>query len=244
MDVYNKNRDKNNGMHDEIKEQNAKLKNASFKEKLSYFKDYYLKATIGVLIGIIFVAALIHDIASGPDDTVFAAYFYNDSGDSSNTELADSFAEYMGIDTSEHDVYIDATASYYTDEEMSENTAAAMSSYEIYTYLQKTMALISTNDLDIIAGNKSAFDYFAKAECLADVTTVLSEEQIEKYQDYFYYYTNEETSETYPAGIYINDAPKIQSYHYYDYSEGILGFVVNSEDLDNATAFLDYIFTE
>ena len=28
MEVYNKNRDKNQGMHDEIREQNAKLKDA------------------------------------------------------------------------------------------------------------------------------------------------------------------------------------------------------------------------
>ena len=37
MEVYNKNRDKNNSMHDEIREQNAKLKDAPLKEKLAYF---------------------------------------------------------------------------------------------------------------------------------------------------------------------------------------------------------------
>lgn len=43
MEVYNKNRDKNNSMHDEIREQNAKLKDAPLKEKLAYFNEYYLK---------------------------------------------------------------------------------------------------------------------------------------------------------------------------------------------------------
>ena len=43
MEVYNKNRDKNRNMHDEIREQNAKLKGAPLHEKLAYFKEYYLK---------------------------------------------------------------------------------------------------------------------------------------------------------------------------------------------------------
>ena len=59
MEVYNKNRDQNNSMHDEIREQNAKLKDAPFKEKLAYFKEYYLKmtlvavATIGLIVYIL-----------------------------------------------------------------------------------------------------------------------------------------------------------------------------------------------
>ncbi len=34
MEVYNKNRDKNNSLSDEIREQNAKLKGASLKDKV------------------------------------------------------------------------------------------------------------------------------------------------------------------------------------------------------------------
>ena len=37
MEVYNKNRDKNQGMHDEIREQNAKLKDAPLKDKIAYY---------------------------------------------------------------------------------------------------------------------------------------------------------------------------------------------------------------
>ena len=49
MEVYNKNRDNNHSMHDEIREQNAKLKGAPFREKLSYFQEYYLKTTLLVI---------------------------------------------------------------------------------------------------------------------------------------------------------------------------------------------------
>ncbi len=89
MEVYNKNRDKNNSMHDEIREQNAKLKDAPFREKLDYFRDYYLKTTIVAVVVIVFVAYLAYTMLTAPSDTAFAAFFFNDTGDSSNTELID-----------------------------------------------------------------------------------------------------------------------------------------------------------
>ena len=55
MEVYNKNRDKNQGMHDEIREQNAKLKDAPLKDKIAYYKEYYLKATLAILAAAIFI---------------------------------------------------------------------------------------------------------------------------------------------------------------------------------------------
>ena len=73
MEVYNKNRDKNNSMHDEIREQNAKLKDAPLGEKLAYFKEYYLKTTIAIIIGVIFVGYLAYSMLTAPTDTAFAA---------------------------------------------------------------------------------------------------------------------------------------------------------------------------
>lgn len=72
MEVYNKNRDKNNSMHDEIREQNAKLKDAPFREKLDYFRDYYLKTTIVAVVVIVFVAYLAYTMLTAPSDTAFA----------------------------------------------------------------------------------------------------------------------------------------------------------------------------
>ena len=112
MDVYNKNRDKNNSLSDEIKEQNAKLKNASLKDKLLYFKDYYLLTTLGIIAVCSFVFSLVYSMVTAPQDTAFGIFLYNDTGDSSNTELIDSFAQYTGIDTKKHNVYLDASMTY------------------------------------------------------------------------------------------------------------------------------------
>ena len=66
MEVYNKNRDTNNSMHDEIREQNAKLKDAPFREKLDYFRDYYLKTTIVAVVVIVFVGYLSDKLLFSP----------------------------------------------------------------------------------------------------------------------------------------------------------------------------------
>lgn len=150
MEVYNKNRDQNNSIHDEIREQNAKLRDAPLKEKIEYFQEYYLKTTILIVIAVIFVVYLAYSILTAPSDTAFAAFFYNNTGDPSSTELIDGFTAYMNIDTEKHEAYIDATMNYAPDN----------NSYDAYVSLEKSMAVITTGELDIVVGDTDTLDYF------------------------------------------------------------------------------------
>ena len=236
MEVYNKNRDKNQGMHDEIREQNAKLKDAPLKDKIAYYKEYYLKATLAILAAAIFIGYIAYTMITAPDDTAFAAYFFNNTGDSSSTELLDSFVDYAGIDTKKHDAYIDASMHYG-------DAADNMTGYG-YVDLEKSMAVIAAKELDVLVGDQSAFDYYCKSEGFSDITTVLPDDLMEQFKDKLYYYTNEETNETLPLGIDVSDAPKLQEYHYYDGITAYFGFIVNSDSVDNAIAFLRYIYEE
>lgn len=233
MNVYNENRDKNLSMHDEIREQNAKLKNASPKEKWEYFKDYYLKTTLITMAAIILIGSIVYTMVTAPRDTAFAALFFNDTGDSSDTSLQDSFIEYCGIDTSEHYAYIDATYTY---------SSESMDYESGYVGLEKSLALIASKELDVIIGDQEAFDYYAKSETFHNITDILSDELLERFKDQIYYYTNEETGETLPLGIYVTDSPKLNQYHYYDEKEPIIGFIVNSDSIDNAIAFFEFIY--
>ncbi len=234
MEVYNKNRDQNNSMHDEIREQNAKLKNAPLKDKIAYFNEYYLKTTILAAFGIGLAGYLIYSILTAPSDTAFAAFFYNDTGDSSNTELIDGFVEYMGIDTKKHDAYIDATMNYTAD----------ATDYDSFMGLEKAMAVLSTGELDVIVGDDTAIDYFAKSECLCDITALLPDDLSAQFEDKLYYAAVGEDSMMVPVGVYVSDAPKLNQYYYYVDRNPIYGFVINSNSVDNAIAFLRYIYME
>lgn len=234
MDVYNKNRDHNHSIHDEIKEQNSKLKNASLKEKLSYFKDYYLKITLVIVVVVAFVIHSAYSIITAPEDTGFAAYFFNNNEFVVDSPMLDEFVTYAGIDTKEHDAYIDSTL-YYDSE---------ITSQDIYANIEKSMAVISTNELDVIIGDSEAIDYFCVMECIADITATLPADLMEQFQDKLYYYTNPETGDTLPLGIYVSDSPKLAEYGYFQGQEPILSFLVNSNSMENAITFLRYLYTE
>lgn len=234
MDVYNKNRDQNRSLHDEIREQNAKLKDASLKEKYAYFKEYYLKTTVFIIIAAVFVFHLAYSILTAPDDTAFAAYFYNSTGDYASTELIDGFIEHIALDTKKHEAYIDCTMTYSPDG----------ASPDAYMGIEKTMAVISTSELDIIVGDAATIDYFSMGESFHDITTVLPDDLLAQFEDKLYYAKLGESEELIPVGIYITDAPKLNQYYYYVNKEPILGFIANSNSMENAIEFLRYIYTE
>lgn len=231
MDVYNKNRDQNRSMHDEIREQNAKLKGAPLREKLNYFKEYYLKATLFIAAAAVLIIYIAYSIITAPKDTAFGAFFYNAYGDSSNTGLADGFAEYMNIDTKKSDVYIDSSV-YLTE---------TMNDTDSYMSIEKTMAVISTGELDVIVGDAGAVDYFTRAEYLSDITDVLPEDMLEQFSDKLYYAKPGEDAESVPVGIRLGDCEKLNQYYMFK-SEPIICFVVNSNSIDNAVAFLKYLY--
>jgi hypothetical protein len=234
MEVYNKNRDKNNGMHDEIREQNAKLKDAPIKEKWAYFKEYYLKTTLAILAAVVVLVYLAYSMITAPRDTAFAAFFFNDTGDSSDTTLIDGFIDYMGINTKKSECYIDASVVY---DPTGQN-------YEAYIFVEKVMAVIASEELDVIVGDADTIDYYGGLECFSDITTVLPDDLMEKFNDKLYYAKVGESDELVPVGIYITDAPKIVENYYYVDKDAIMGFIVNSNSVDNAIEFLRYIYME
>lgn len=234
MEVYNKNRDNNQSLQDEIREQNAKLKDAPLKEKLDYFKEYYLKATLLIAAAVALVGYLAYSMITSPSDTAFAAFFYNNTGDPFSDELLDGFVASMNIDTKKHKAYIDASMIYGSDVDA---TAS-------YTAIEKTMAVMSTKELDIIIGDAPVIDYYSAGECFHDVTAVLPKDLLDQFGDRLYYATTGDDNLQVPVGIYVDDSPKLNKYHYYDKSRPILGFIANSDSLDNAIAFLRYIYDE
>ncbi len=233
MEVYNKNRDKNRNMHDEIREQNAKLKGAPLREKLAYFKDYYLKMTLAVIAIIAFVVSIGYTMITAPDETAFSAFFFNDTGYSADSSLQDTFTEYLGVDPREYNVYIDATPTY-----------SELGTYDDYTSIQRCMANIAGEDLDVMLCDQLAYEHFATSEIFLDITTILPKDLMEKFKDKIVYSTLEETGEEIPSAIIVTDAPVLQQYHYYDDKDAYFCVVSNSQNIDNVITFLRFIYEE
>ena len=233
MAIYNKNRDQNANIYDEIKEQRAKMHGQPLKVKLEYFKDYYLKATLIGIVALILVISLIVSIVNQPDDTVFSSYFINNQIALAETPLAEDFAASMGIDIKKHNVYIDTSMTYSEDGD---------DYYDTVT-IQKLVAVMAAGELDSMVGDEAVIDHYASGDCFLDITTVLPEDLMAQFQDDLYYAKNEE-GDMVPVGIYLKNAPQLEQYGYYTAFTPIMSLIANSNNTENAIAFIRFLYNE
>lgn len=163
------------GVIDEIREQQHKMKDMTLKGKLQYFWYYYKVHTIISIAVILLSATLIHDILSAKD-YIFYGIMLNSIGLSSES-MESSFGEYAGLDLETYECFIDtsSTISYSTPSE-----------YTMAT-IQKLMAQVQSTDLDAVVFDSQVFYNYASTELFADLTTLLTPEELEKYQDNLYY---------------------------------------------------------
>lgn len=232
MEIYNTHRDNNKNIRDEIREQNHKLKNASFKDKFRYFMDYYSKITFVIIIGIAIIIYIAYSIFTSPKNTVFAAYFFNSNSNPANTSLQDDFLKHLEINTNDDLAYIDTTI-YFDNENVTKDITAN---------INKTMIEMYNGKLDIIVGDSKTIDYFSYGEYFHDITEVLPDDLLEQFKDRLYYAVINEEGDKIPVGIYITDSPQLKKYSYYENSEAILGFILNSKNMDNAIEFIRYLY--
>ena len=80
-----------NSVHDEVKEQQQKLKGKPFKEKWAYFWEYYKIQTIVVIAVLAFAGNLIYTFATRKDTVMEAAFVncYMNTEVDSDTMIAD-----------------------------------------------------------------------------------------------------------------------------------------------------------
>lgn len=244
---------------DEFKEERERLKHGSLKDKLKYFWYYYKFHTIVTLVCLIALSVFIHDAVT-KKDYVFNAAFVNAAVLTDAKEFEQKAAEVLQIDTDEYALSIDNTIFIDQENPNSEST---------YYSIQKLSVLMMTNDLDITVMNSDTHRSYAYNMAYADLREVLSEEQLQKYEPYFYYMDYsiyeeisqlqeegnvyegdfpdptkpEEMKNPIPVGIYISEAKLLNSYYLFD--EGsVFGILTGSEHLDSSLAFLDFVFSE
>lgn len=261
------------GVQDEIRQQQQKLKDRPFKEKLQYFWDYYKIHTVVFLAVVIFLISLIRDILSNKDYAFYGVMLnaVNLSGDS----MESAFGEYAGLDLDTYECFID------TDSTLSYHTATQ---FDMATS-QKLIALVQTKDLDVLVLDSEIFNNYANSEMLLDLTTVYTADELQKYENNLYYvdkaqidranedpdYQNEalislsesgtftdddilKEAETHrhpenmeqpiPVGIFIEDSPFVQKTEAYDYLKPVFGISPTTTRLDTAKKYLEFLWDE
>lgn len=165
-------------MSDEIKEQIDSLKGKGWKAKWQWFVDYELvKVLIIAAVVIMIVAVVYQSVTSVP--YVFGVVFVNAAADEDQTEeLEDDFAEYIELDQSQGELMIDLTESM--------SVGDSQDIYDLYTN-EALIVKIAAEEIDVWVSDAYTFENYLSNDMFMDLRDILDEEQIEKYEDLFYY---------------------------------------------------------
>lgn len=246
---------------DEFREEREAIKNGTRQQKYQYFKDYYRTPLLIALVACIIIGAFIFQVLTNKEQA-FLGVFLNCSPNADNQWFKEEFAEQAKISLDEYDVMFDTSAGFNLNffDEQSQTTVQKVSTY------------FSVGDLDVLLGTGQEFAYYSTGGTFADLRKVLTDEQIKKYEPYFYYIDEtemglvsnaiiNETLETLeisdpkdpasmqkpiPVGIYVESSSKLnEAYSFRNAEDGIvIGILSNTPHLESTQAFIDYLMAE
>ena len=242
---------------DEFREERDAIKHGTPKQKYQYFKDYYRTPLIIFLLSAVFAGILIYNFVTRKDSAFYAAML-NSSPYAENEWFIEEYAESAGINLDKYDITFD-TNFYFKLNSSDEDS---------YITTQKHDTYVGAGQLDVMAGAGEEFAYYANSVLFMDLREVLSPEQVERYEPYFYYIDTDlfasqagvdfnsvdipdpkdphSMTAPVPVAIYIGESGALnRAYYFRNEKDGIaLGIYANTSHLDNVLNFIDYVMSD
>lgn len=171
-------------LRDEIRrERQALLKNGTAKEKIQYFIDYYGKISVCIILAIVLLFSFVYNIITKKENKLSGILLnvFSYETDYTPQTLADDFSKAIKLDTDEYEVGFNSSLTYST---ATTNQEGQVSNYQTN---QVIMAQAGAQALDFIAGPYAAIYDMAYGSLFADLSTILTKEQMQEYEEYFLY---------------------------------------------------------
>lgn len=205
----------------------------TWKQKLNYFWTYYKYRILGGLICIaIIVYALIYSIGIHKDTYMQITIVNADAVNVENSKLFDIFEETY-CDTEYEELEVEAMLKI----NMDDSSQLTGTSYQVLS------GKFLIGEIDLFISDINTFTYLSQNHCFANLEEILSKNEIEKYQKYFVYQTDEEDGEQYPAGISLKESIKFQKENFYQ-EEAVMGIGSTASNQENTVKMLSFLFDE
>ena len=191
-------------LHDEIKQEQKKIKSMPLTGKISYIWDYY-KIHIGVCI-IILVAVIVfvRDWRKNSLPDYLNVVMINNilTYDQKDTDITDDYIRFADVDVERYKVSIDTSLQL----NLERNDQLSMAAE------QKLLVLFSSGKLDVMMAPKAVIDHYASQDVFYDISALLSEKELKGLVNagYKLYYAKGADS-TYPAGFYLNNSDYLKN---------------------------------
>lgn len=256
----------------ETKEQHAKMKNRPLKERIAYFVEYY-KWQVLVTVGFTFLAvAIIHAFITAKD-YCFSAMIVN-SVNIDGELMGDDFGQYAGLDLKKYDCFIDSTVKEsLTSAEQSDIAASTkftaligsadldVTVFDSELFYKKALndvfldltEVLTAEQLSRLESKIYYIDYAEIRKADEDTQKMLIdmellnrergsfEEQLEDLEEHLH---PENMVEPMAVGIVIDDCSMVATLGAYYDTIPVLGIIGNTQRLDAAVKFIDYIYDE
>ena len=221
-------------LKNEAREEQAKLKKMSFRDKLWYIWEYYkIHMLIGCVI-LFFLYALGTIFYQKSFTTQLYTIVMNDrSGSEADYEgLANEFKTRMGYGKKDK---VEVDSSLYISFEES-------TSQLDYASLAKVTAIVASKDLDVLISDSPAVEHYASNGAFLNLEEVLPADLWDMVKDDVYM-AKDENGNSFPAAISLDD-----SYFHEktgtQMEEAYFSLINNSTRTDTAFEFLRYLYEE
>lgn len=213
-----------------------KISHLSTKEKIEYFWEYYKLHAIAVIFAITAVSYSIYVVNTKTED-ISHGLLINSSCFITPDIISDDYLEYANITDPKKSITVDSTLYLNLDEHDMGSMEATV----------KINALVPAMEIDYMIAPKEIIEHYSSKDFFLSLEDVLSVEDYEYLTDQILFldFTEEDTyyqGET-PMAINVADSPKLAEWEAYTDQEVYIAFVANSQRLDGAVDFLNYLYS-
>ena len=236
------------------REQRKSIKNRSPKEKLSYFWEYYGLKAICLIAAVITLIFFIVSMATKKENAVTTVFFGGIAQESAEAYLS-AFEQAAGIDPEKYQISVQSHPDIQMDQTITQ---------EAYQSMEAFTAMVAGKSVDCFAGDSDLILYYAYMEYATDLRTVLTQEELTQLAPYLHYIDGElirqqeaadegltdafsrRTDATkpelmkdpIPVAISLNAATDAFKEAYLFGESAVISICANSEQAENAAAFL------
>ncbi len=216
-----------------VEQEVAKFKVMDKEKKWDYFKTYYLKATIIIMIALALLAHLLYSIALGKREVLASGCFVNVGiSEEGVLFLTDEYLEFC--ERTEKDamavVALDESVNVYGDSPMSTD------SYEDMALL----AQLSAGEYRYMILDEAGLEKYGQLELYADLEEILDEQQMSSLGDRIVYMENQAGKDNTASAISLSGTGFAEKYQLMP-KDSYLVFVNIEPDMEKNRRIVNYI---
>ncbi len=236
-----------------LEEEKKKFSQLHGWKKLGYIWDYYKLPIFLLCIALYAGGYLVYRQVTHKEVVLYTALANIAPGEEIKEELGNGFLTSREIDPKKNECYL-YSGLYLTTE------INAVDQQSAYASQMKVLAAIDGEEMDVALMDKNAFDMFARAGYLCDISGLLSEKAAGLYQELEPFIESnvhilkdnatdaalnpevkyESETEEFPMAINVSEAPLIKKAGFN--GEVYLGVIANSPRKDMAVDYISYLY--